>query len=291
MTTETTPTAQRARLVAVDMDGTFLDSTGNYQRERFAALHARFQRHGVRFVVASGNQYWALRRYFTDYPDVTYIAENGGLIGTTDRILHTSPFAPSDAVAAIALVGRMPSVFTLVCTPVAAYALRASNARRIAALGRYYARTEIVDSFDEVREPILKLALSCPRDATEALHDQLSKALEPGCVPTSSGHGSIDIVPAGVNKGAALTWLGRQLSIHANEMIAFGDGGNDLEMLTHVGIGVAMANAPDRVKDAATHTTVSNDEAGVLAWLEGHQRLWLSPNSRDLPSSNRQDVS
>lgn len=273
--------ASRIRLVAVDMDGTFLDSSGEYDRERFAALHSKFHRHGVRFVVASGNQYWALRRYFTDYPDVFYIAENGALIGTTEQVLQTRPFSPSDAHRAITVTSQLSSVFTLVCTSKTAYALRSSDPQRIDDLGRYYARIELVDDFSEVHEPILKLALGCHQNATETLLAELGEALLPGWAATSSGHGSIDVIPTGVNKGTALAWLGNQLGIGPSSMVAFGDGGNDLEMFSLVGTSVAMANAPDRVSAVADQTTSTNDDSGVLAWLERHEQLWRRPETHE----------
>ncbi|MFT3859998.1 Cof-type HAD-IIB family hydrolase [Micropruina sp.] len=283
------PTRQ-IRLVAVDMDGTFLDSAGDYDRERFAALHARLRQHGVTFVVASGNQYWALRRYFTDYPDVLYIAENGALTGTTDRLLRSCPFSPADAVGAVAVAASLPSVFTLVCTSEAAYALRSSHSWHIDRLRRYYARIRLLDGFDEVHEPVLKLAITCPRDATEVVQAQLAEALPPGCTPTSSGHGSIDVIPTGVNKGIALGQLGDLLGVRLGDMVAFGDGGNDLEMLTCAGIGVSMANAPAHVHEASDQTTGSNDEAGVFAWLERHRHLWEVPEPRVFPTTTRQEM-
>lgn len=50
-------------------------------------------------------------------------------------------------------------------------------------------------------------------------------------------------------------------------MCAFGDGGNDLEMLREVGLGVAMANAQPAVKAVTTLRTSNNQEQGVLAYL------------------------
>lgn len=85
--------------------------------------------------------------------------------------------------------------------------------------------------------------------------------------PTSSGHGDIDIIQPGMNKAAGLAELGQVLGIDLAEMAAFGDGGNDLEMLREVGCGVAMANAQPDVTAVANATTGSNQEQGVLQWI------------------------
>lgn len=79
-----------ARLVAVDMDGTFLDAESAYDRVRFGRFNQRLQAAGARFVVASGNQYWQLLTYFDGFPDVFYIAENGALVATAERVLRVA---------------------------------------------------------------------------------------------------------------------------------------------------------------------------------------------------------
>jgi HAD hydrolase, family IIB len=264
------------RLVAVDMDGTFLDDEGDYDRDRFAAIHARMRDAGIRFVIASGNQHGALSAYFDDYPDVLYVAENGALVAAGDDVWHTTAFEPADLDAALALVTGLPEVFVLVCCASTAYALRTSDPGRIAGLARYYANVELVDDWDQVPDPVLKLAMGCRRDETTGLLEHLRDGLPAGAVPTSSGHGSIDVIPAGTNKGVALAWLGDRLGIRLADMVAFGDGGNDVEMLRSVGTGVAMANASEPVKRVCDDTTDSNNAQGVLSWLESHPELWGS---------------
>lgn len=57
--------------------------------------------------------------------------------------------------------------------------------------------------------------------------------------------------------------LGRHFGIKQNEMIAIGDGYNDLSMIEYAGLGVAMDNAPDEIKQRADFVTLSNNEDGV----------------------------
>ena len=54
------------KLIAVDMDGTFLSDAKTYNRERFLAQYARMKAQGIRFVVASGNQYYQLISFFPE---------------------------------------------------------------------------------------------------------------------------------------------------------------------------------------------------------------------------------
>lgn len=70
------------------------------------------------------------------------------------------------------------------------------------------------------------------------------------------------------SKGSSIEALLQSLHIPKEESAAFGDGGNDVEMLQAVGTGVAMGNALDRVKEQADAVTLSNGEEGVAEWIE-----------------------
>ena len=71
-----------------------------------------------------------------------------------------------------------------------------------------------------------------------------------------------------MNKGTGLISLGRLLGIRREEIMAFGDGDNDIAMLKEAGVGVAMANAEEAVKAAADYITLSNEEEGVADAIE-----------------------
>lgn len=73
----------------------------------------------------------------------------------------------------------------------------------------------------------------------------------------------LEVVPCGVSKANAVTLLLQHLDLQADEVIAFGDGVCDVDMLQSAGMGVAMGNAPDSVKRCADLVTGTNDEDGV----------------------------
>lgn len=65
--------------IAVDMDGSFLSDAKTYNRARFLAQYARMKAQGIRFVVASGNQYYQLISFFPEIAhEIAFVAENGG---------------------------------------------------------------------------------------------------------------------------------------------------------------------------------------------------------------------
>lgn len=81
---------------------------------------------------------------------------------------------------------------------------------------------------------------------------------------------NIEVNAGGVHKGAALLWLAERLGITREEVMAFGDGLNDVRMIQEAGVGVAMANSIPAVLEAADMVTSSNDEDGVAKTVEKH---------------------
>lgn len=79
---------------------------------------------------------------------------------------------------------------------------------------------------------------------------------------------NIEVNAAGVNKGKGLVKLGEMLGICREEIMACGDGDNDIEMLREVGFGVGMGNAEEKVKNVADYITETNDEDGVARAIE-----------------------
>lgn len=78
----------------------------------------------------------------------------------------------------------------------------------------------------------------------------------------------IEIMAEGIDKAASLEQLRQALHIKREDIIACGDGFNDLSMIRYAGLGVAMANAQPQVKEAADYITLSNDEDGVAAVVD-----------------------
>lgn len=78
----------------------------------------------------------------------------------------------------------------------------------------------------------------------------------------------LELVPNGIDKACSLSVLLSALQLKPEEMIAIGDGFNDVSMIKFAGLGVAMANAQDAVKKEADYITLSNDEDGVAAIVE-----------------------
>ena len=78
----------------------------------------------------------------------------------------------------------------------------------------------------------------------------------------------LELVPKGIDKARSLSVLLKEINMKKEEMIAVGDGFNDLSMIQYAGLGVAMANAQPVVRENADYITLSNDEDGVATVVE-----------------------
>ncbi len=257
------------KLIAADMDGTFLRHDQTYDIDRFSKVFQRLQANGIPFVIASGNQYFHLANLFTSFPDIIYIAENGAYIRNTQHVFFESTFTESEVNKIISVTTILPNLTVLLSGRDSAYIKQTDNRNYLKNRRQFYDHLRMVDSFDQVSDDIFKVGITCPPDETEDIVARLRHDLAGIAIPTSSGHGDIDLIQPGLHKAAALEELGSVLKIDLNEMCAFGDGGNDLEMIREVGLGVAMCNATPAVKAVADDKTETDFEhQGVLKYLE-----------------------
>jgi HAD superfamily hydrolase (TIGR01484 family) len=120
--------------------------------------------------------------------------------------------------------------------------------------------------------PIHKLMAVKPGEPRriKALQWQLDKQMD-GKLTLIQIHNipdTLEILPANSGKAVALKVLLKQLGISAEETLAIGDGENDIEMIKLVGVGVAVGNATQSLKDVANHVVASNDDDGVAEAVE-----------------------
>jgi Cof subfamily protein (haloacid dehalogenase superfamily) len=91
----------------------------------------------------------------------------------------------------------------------------------------------------------------------------------------------MEMLPTGASKGAALKMLLKDLGIPTEQAMAIGDAENDIEMIEVAGMGVAVNNAAQAVKDVAQHVVASNDDDGVAEAIE---RFVLKSNQPAVPA-------
>lgn len=260
----------QVKLVAVDMDGTFLDDTKKYNKPRFLEQYAEMKRRGIRFVVASGNQYYQLISFFPEIRhDIAFVAENGGYIVNEDKELLVGEFTQKDIADIIDTLqkGNYPNLQFVMNGQKSAYILPGASEAFLDKMQHYLHRLQPINSVNEINDKILKFALNLSDEYVPVLMGDINR-LHAGAAATSSGHGSIDLIIPGLHKANGLALLQQRWGIKNEEVLAFGDGGNDLEMLAQSGFSFAMENAPAAVKKAARYQAGNNNQQGVLEVIQ-----------------------
>lgn len=259
------------RLIAFDMDGTFLNSQNDYDRPRFQKIFKKMQEMGVRMAAISGNQYQQIRSFFTEEANqMTIVSEVGAVIVENGVRIFESHFE-KDIVEGILEILNQKDL------------LRSCSVSGFKAL--YYAKDVNVDFKQLIQghnfvceevESLLQLpndqmtiiTLHLPEEVVPDLLKELNQVGQGKARAVSSGFGFIDIIPSGINKGIALDFLARRWEISPSEIMVFGDSGNDLEMLEYATYSYAMEGSPEEVIRAAKFVAPSNNQSGVLEVVE-----------------------
>ncbi|MEO3870121.1 Cof-type HAD-IIB family hydrolase [Nonomuraea sp. B12E4] len=256
------------RIVATDLDGTLLTSTGTITpRTRNALRSAREAGAEIVFVTARAPRGAGL---IAEPAGVTgtAICSNGAIVYdlATDEIVRSHPLEPAAAreVAAL-LAAALPGI-----------GLAAETGRNVLAEPAYTRRVSSdlafyreVSSVFEAGEPIVKLLVLSNGHTADEMFTAAVAAIEGQTEVTHSGvDGMLEISAPGVIKAGALDWLCQERGVTPAEVVAFGDMPNDVAVLAFAGAGYAMANAHHLVLAATEHRTLSNDEDGVAVVLE-----------------------
>ena len=258
----------RISMVAVDLDGTLLNSSGRVS-ERTRQTLGRAHWAGILVVAATGRPR-PVARWVTDELDfISYVVCHNGaqtFLPDDGRVIHTRSLDPDLArEAGMAAREFAPDVSLGVEHSDDTHHLEEG----VAALLPLRAATPTVDdAMEHVAGDVLKvLAHSSGHDLHEFVA-ALDRIMPPGVESTHAGLPFAELGPVGVSKASALDRLARDHGFDASEVVAFGDGYNDAEMLRWAGWSVAMANGDPEIREAAHEVTLTNDEDGVAAVVE-----------------------
>ena len=272
---------RRAQLLAIDVDGTLL--TTGYQltavtREAVQQVSAQ----GVHVVLASARSPRALHTIREEL-EITGLAicYTGAL---TCRI-SPDPHVPSEVV-----IEQRMSLSS-------AHHVLSRALQRGISVGWYVGDCWYIPRWDAALQRESRLTGAPPivepdlAHITEAPHKLLAIAAEPAflselsllastlpadCRGQFSLANYLEITHQGVDKATALAALGHQLGITPADMVAIGDGENDVALLRLVGLGIAMGNAPPSVRAVADWVTDTNNRDGVALAIERLQATdWL----------------
>ncbi|WP_461239504.1 Cof-type HAD-IIB family hydrolase [Paucilactobacillus sp. N302-9] len=262
------------KMIAVDMDGTFLRDDNTYDQQRFNAQFEKLRALGIHFVAASGSQLQRLRNQFDGIKDqMDFVSENGSVVYSNNQIVSVEGLTDELLKKIQAMIGqhfRLPIASTTITGLKSAY-LDASEPDELFDLkSRYYNSLARVDNIldltaKKVNDTLIKVGISfAPADDLEQRMQQVKTLLPPQLESLSSGFNTELIGLAGVTKQTGIAKLQRQYGIQADEIMTFGDNENDLSMLKMTPNGYAMANAGQEILNQVHHVAPNNNQDGVL---------------------------
>ncbi len=259
----------KIKLIAVDMDGTFLNDRKEYDKQRFLAQYAALREQGIRFVVASGNQYYQLISFFPEIRhEIAFVAENGALIYDRDEQVWHAELTHDDYLSVLDALDDFRGTNFVACGLKSAYVREGAPEAFLSLMAKHYHRLQPVQDLRAVDDVIFKFSLNLPDAEVPALVRQLDHKLDGIVKPVTSGFGFVDLIIPGAHKASGLSRLLTRWNIEPQACVAVGDSGNDVEMLELAGYSFAMANAADVVSEVAKYRTTSNNDSGVLKVID-----------------------
>jgi Cof subfamily protein (haloacid dehalogenase superfamily) len=257
------------KLMAIDIDGTLLDKNSQITQSTCDALQ-KIKEKGITITFATG-------RF---YPDAIYFAKllgfscpmillHGALIQSQDGKVIRKQGLPPESIPILIEIAKKEKV---------PFQIFHENFLVIEKKSKW---NDVYLSFSEIKPVIVpdinqylknhKSPFSFIYLGTEQRMAKLKKVVEDrlnNTIAIASAHPNLlEIIAPDVSKGRALKELAAMKNIPLSQTIAIGDSYNDMEVLKAAGLGVAMGNAPQEVKDIADYITKDNDNDGIAYFV------------------------
>lgn len=223
------------KAIAVDKDGTFLNSEHSYDRAYFDRLFTEIKRQNIKFIVASGNQYAQLQSFFPDKDEeITFVGENGAVTFFKDKLLNAHHFDATLIEDVVKFLEQEHHIKNIILSGAkTAYLHHDAPEAFKKHVKLYYKDLTYVDNFDDLsHDKIVKVAmLITDENLLNKVVNELNTKFGESIRSVTSGFDSLDLLVPHVNKGEAIKELLAKWDIQEDELLAFGDANNDIEML------------------------------------------------------------
>ncbi len=263
----------KIKLLVLDLDGTLVNTEKKLSsRTRHTLI--KLQQQGIRLVLASGRPTYGIVPLAEELEIAQYggyiLSYNGGMIidWSTKEVLHQSILAEKYISPCYELAQK-------------------HGVNIVSYLDEYVVTENPEDDYVQYEAKLNNMPIKHVEDFCASLINPISKCLIVGD-PTILAEMEqqmqglyeselsiyrsypffLEINPLNIDKANSLQLLNEHLGTQPEHMVACGDGFNDLTMISYAGTGVAMLNAQDAVKKAATYITGSNDDDGVAQFVE-----------------------
>jgi hypothetical protein len=263
------------RLLVLDVDGTILDKEGNISAEDAEAL-ARVRQSGIQISLSTGRVVQACLKIIERLSlDGYHMFFDGAVVSkaSDNSEIYVQPINREVVKRAVEFA-RRHDIYLELFSASHYFVERESWASEIRR--SFFGIEATVVDFTDLwqRERIVKAQLiaSSPQEAVKAekfyRHFDDSLRFSWAKTPAYPSIDFINVIAPEVSKGKALEALASHLRVSLDEVMAVGDGTNDIPLLTSAGLAVAMGDAPDEVKAVADYITLDIDHNGLAAAIE-----------------------
>ncbi|MEI3168293.1 MAG: Cof-type HAD-IIB family hydrolase [Lachnospiraceae bacterium] len=266
------------RLIALDLDGTLLDSQKRLSARNEKVLRECIAR-GIYVVPCTGRIWSGVPEFLRTLPGIRYaITTNGAIVEDVEkhRILDERKLSCAQAIEILELAEKFHTMYDAYVDGYAygerrflehmdEYAIPDTIQNMI-----HQTRREVPDVIEKVRDtglPVEKINYFFG-DQQERARARRELQERGDVIVSSSLDNNLEINAQGATKGEAILRLAKHLGLSRKQTMGFGDGENDMTMIRMAGIGVAMGNAVEALKTEADYVTVTNDEDGVADAIE-----------------------
>lgn len=270
----------KTRLIGLDLDGTLLTSKKELTEHTKEILKKAIDQ-GIVVMPVTGRPISGIPKELLELPGIRYaVTANGGRIVdvATGESLYEN-LVPREIARKILKIFYEYDTLKEIYFNGTGYV----NSAELDNISHYMPDRPMADYILSTRHPVEDIWEKFEKEtggmdkvhcilADPSQKDSMKKRLSeiPEIEVSGSLKADLEVNARGVNKGNALLKLGEILEIAREEIMAFGDASNDFSMIEKSGIGVAMANAEEELKEAADYIADSNDEEGVARFIEEH---------------------
>ncbi len=273
------------RALYFDLDGTLLDPRSKLDPTTLQMLH-RLMAEGIRVGIATGRMYHSAAPYIRQVGcNAPLILFNGARINRADRDeAHVQHRLGRQTARLVIERARNQHVHVNLYHE-HRYFMDSDDPHGRAFIAKEnFMPVMVPDLTDMLEQDPVKLLLIADPERLADVRPELERLTAGQATLVSSEPEFLEVLPAGISKGRALHEVAAIMHITVEQIVAFGDGPNDADMLEVAGLGVAMGNARESVIQAADVRTASNADRGValalsriFPWLEETS----SPNQSD----------
>lgn len=261
------------KLLALDLDGTLTDSNKQVSPRTLSVL-LEAQRRRLKIVLSSGRPTYGV----APIADLLHLNEFGGYVLSfnggeitnwqTGEIIWQKemdktymPYLYKSAKKHHLAIETFNGQYVITETPDDKYVQRQAAINKLTV-------TRVPDFLKAINFPVIKSLIVGEPDKLKVVEKELQEKLQGELGIFRSEPYFLEIVAKNIDKARSLNALLQHLGLQREELIAIGDGYNDVSMIRYAGMGIVMENAPEIIKREADMIAPSNDDEGVAKIIE-----------------------